>query len=187
MRISKPPEERKQEMLDTAMKVFARKGYEATTMADIAKEMRVVPGLCYRYFPSKEELYHAALTIYANECAAPMLPVLRADYGSLQEYLDALSDTFLQFDGKEKYHSFFHGEGNKLFHQQLESAMLEILLPPMEKLLERLHGKQLIRIEEPRYTARFLLYGQMPVVNDDTLPTEEKIRIISQLIKKLLL
>lgn len=30
-----------QEMIDTAMKVFAKKGYKATTMKDIAKEMNV--------------------------------------------------------------------------------------------------------------------------------------------------
>ena len=32
MRVSKEPEVRKQEMLDTAMRVFAEKGFEATTM-----------------------------------------------------------------------------------------------------------------------------------------------------------
>ena len=44
MRISKDPEVRKREMIDTAMKVFSQKGYEATSMTDLAKEMNVVPG-----------------------------------------------------------------------------------------------------------------------------------------------
>ena len=46
-RISKEPEVRRQEILDTAMSVFMEKGYEAATMRDIAAAMHVVPGLCY--------------------------------------------------------------------------------------------------------------------------------------------
>ena len=57
MRISKDPEVRRREIIDTAMKVFSQNGYEATSMTDIAKEINVVPGLCYRYFKSKQELY----------------------------------------------------------------------------------------------------------------------------------
>ena len=44
-RISKPPEVRRQEILDTAMELFAEKGYEDTSMADIARRMGGVQGL----------------------------------------------------------------------------------------------------------------------------------------------
>ena len=37
MRITKEPEVRKQEILDTALKLFGEKGYEKTSIADIAK------------------------------------------------------------------------------------------------------------------------------------------------------
>ena len=43
MRISKEPEARKQEILETAMKLFAEKGYEKTSISDIAKEMTTFP------------------------------------------------------------------------------------------------------------------------------------------------
>lgn len=43
MRVSKDPEIRKQEIIDVAMQVFAEKGYETTTMKDIAKAADVVP------------------------------------------------------------------------------------------------------------------------------------------------
>ena len=56
MRITKNPKVRKQEILDTALKLFGEKGYENTSIADIAKAIGVAQGLCYRYFPSKEAL-----------------------------------------------------------------------------------------------------------------------------------
>jgi AcrR family transcriptional regulator len=46
----------RQRILDTALRLFAAKGYEQTTMRDIAKEVGCSLGLAYRYFASKEDL-----------------------------------------------------------------------------------------------------------------------------------
>ena len=45
---------------------FARKGYEKTSITDIANEMGVSQGLCYRYYPSKEAMYDEAIEEYAS-------------------------------------------------------------------------------------------------------------------------
>ncbi|HEX5324015.1 MAG TPA: TetR/AcrR family transcriptional regulator, partial [Capsulimonadaceae bacterium] len=44
------------QILDTALALFAEKGYQATTMRDIAAAAGCSLGLAYRYFGSKEEL-----------------------------------------------------------------------------------------------------------------------------------
>ena len=75
-RITKAPEERRQEILDTAMKVFYEKGYEKTSISDIAREMNVAQGLCYRYFSSKEELFDTALDQYAQRQVGQMCRML---------------------------------------------------------------------------------------------------------------
>ena len=41
MRITKEPEVRKQEFLDTALKLFGENGYEKTSITDIAKAIGV--------------------------------------------------------------------------------------------------------------------------------------------------
>ena len=68
-RITKLPEERRKEIIDTAIKLFYEKGYEKTTISDIAKEINVAQGLCYRYFPSKEALFDCAIDQYAQSLA----------------------------------------------------------------------------------------------------------------------
>jgi AcrR family transcriptional regulator len=50
-------EEQRAKILGSARKVFARKGM-AATMADVAAAAGVSQGLAYRYFASKEALFH---------------------------------------------------------------------------------------------------------------------------------
>ena len=72
MRISKEPEERKQEILETAIKLFSVNGFEKTSISDIAKEIGIAQGLCYRYFPSKDVLFQSAINEYSNILVANM-------------------------------------------------------------------------------------------------------------------
>lgn len=44
-------------ILDAALKVFSRKGYADTRMADIAREAEMSYGLVYHYFENKEKLF----------------------------------------------------------------------------------------------------------------------------------
>jgi AcrR family transcriptional regulator len=51
----------KERILEAALMLFADRGYEATTMRDVAREAGASLGLAYRYFASKEEF---ALALY---------------------------------------------------------------------------------------------------------------------------
>src|SRR5258706_12398395 len=48
-------------ILEAARKIFAKKGYEAATVDDVAEAAGVAKGTLYLYFRSKRELYLAAL------------------------------------------------------------------------------------------------------------------------------
>ena len=48
--------DRRQELLDAAVRVFARKGFRAARGGDIAEEAGVAHGLLYHYFRSKDEV-----------------------------------------------------------------------------------------------------------------------------------
>jgi TetR/AcrR family fatty acid metabolism transcriptional regulator len=49
-------EEKRRLLLDAAVRVFARKGYHASRVGDIAEEAGVAYGLLYHYFRSKEDV-----------------------------------------------------------------------------------------------------------------------------------
>ena len=55
----KPAEERRQEILDAALRLFREHGFEEVTVQDVADEAGVATGTVYLYFPSKERLLYA--------------------------------------------------------------------------------------------------------------------------------
>ena len=52
---------RRDEIMTAAEKVFARNGFHATTIADVAKEANLAYGSVYQYFDSKDDLFHALI------------------------------------------------------------------------------------------------------------------------------
>lgn len=77
-------------LLEGALKVFAKHGYHASSMSEIAKESGVSKGLAYHYFSSKEDL----LVSIAEQRLQEYLPLLRGlnEIGDAEERLDFLVD-----------------------------------------------------------------------------------------------
>jgi TetR/AcrR family fatty acid metabolism transcriptional regulator len=49
------------ELLEATRRVIARNGFEGTTIDRVAEEAKVAKGTIYLYFPTKEDLLHAAI------------------------------------------------------------------------------------------------------------------------------
>ncbi len=58
--------ERRQQLIDASVRVFAERGFRGTTIADIAEEAKIALGTIYLYFSSKEDVF-AALNQRFNE------------------------------------------------------------------------------------------------------------------------
>jgi len=52
---------RREQILETALKLFAERGFDATSTRQIAKEVGVAEGLIFHYFPTKASLLTAIL------------------------------------------------------------------------------------------------------------------------------
>jgi TetR/AcrR family fatty acid metabolism transcriptional regulator len=51
-----PPVDRRRQILDAAIRVFARQGFNDCRVSDIAREAEVAYGLVYHYFDSKDQV-----------------------------------------------------------------------------------------------------------------------------------
>jgi AcrR family transcriptional regulator len=87
-RTPKVVEDRREQILEAALLVFARNGYARSTNKDVAKEAGITPGLIYHYFPSKEALLKAVI-----EEASPVQGIRSLT----PEMLDQPVESFLSF------------------------------------------------------------------------------------------
>jgi AcrR family transcriptional regulator len=103
-RTPKVVEDRREHIVQAAMRVFARKGFMRATNKDIATEAGITPGLIYHYFNSKEALLEAVIGSYSpiqviRENPAQMLsqpPETFLRFIVKQMLMMAESETFLQ-------------------------------------------------------------------------------------------
>lgn len=172
MRVTKEPEVRKQEILDTALKLFGEKGYEKTSIADIAKTIGVAQGLCYRYFPSKEALFDSAIEQYADVLVAQFVSFEKDEHRTLRQMIEEMPST--REEQSSKYYPAFHGTQNKKFHDQFSLKVCEKLVPLVEKLLHRAQQRGEIQFDDLQAAANFCVYGQLGILLADDLTQEEK-------------
>lgn len=186
MRISKAPEERRQEILDTAMQLFSIKGYEATSMADIANAMHVARGLCYRYFDSKQKLFEEAMDQYVTLCCSEFIPIIHDRSKSYQVRLKQIAIQMTQLEKTAKYHAFFHQEVNRNLHEQLSLQMCHYLYLHIMEEVHYLEEQGMLHIENADILVRFILYGQIGLIADHSIEMEDTISILLRYIKTLL-
>ena len=152
MRITKEPEERKREILDTAMRLFCENGYEKTSISDIAKAVGVAQGLCYRYFPSKEALFDCAIEQYADELTSRFLLQPNRGRTSLKETIETMS----------------------FFTETKEGDAYTALHAAEADMLERAKRNGEIDIEDTAAAASFCVYGQIGILLNREITLDEK-------------
>ncbi|WP_041239597.1 TetR/AcrR family transcriptional regulator, partial [Gordonibacter pamelaeae] len=117
-RTVKDPEERKAELLDTAMRLFAEKGYDNVSVRSVAREAGVASGLAYHYFDSKQRLFDAAIGHYAERCSEGMRAALDDGALSLDEKIEGAIAAATEH-AAFPHGSRLHAEGNGTLHDRL--------------------------------------------------------------------
>ncbi len=72
-RVSKPPDERREDLLEAARRVFASKGLPNATISDVTEAAGVAKGTFYLYFDSKEALLGALKQRFVDDLVAQAL------------------------------------------------------------------------------------------------------------------
>jgi AcrR family transcriptional regulator len=89
-------EERRSQILASALAVFSQKGFHASNVSDVAARAGVSQGTIYWYFDSKEELFDAAILEYFADFGSEMISALEGG-GSASDKLRALAKNMDRF------------------------------------------------------------------------------------------
>ncbi|WP_234124907.1 TetR/AcrR family transcriptional regulator [Clostridium hydrogenum] len=176
-RISKPPEIRKQEILDEAKKQFLKNGYEGTSMTNIAAAIHVTEGLCYKYFKSKQELFQSVIDKYVEEAYEKFVAVVSDKSMSLEERINLNFKIIKNIETPNGINKYFHNEKNEALHLQIIYKIMNRLSEPFQKIIEEEAKKGTIHIDSSKDVAHFIMFGALGVLLcDDKEDKEERIK-----------
>ena len=156
-------DERRLQILDVAMKVFATHGYRGTTTREIAKVAGISEAIIFRHFQNKEGLYSAILDKKANEGVIPetfsalaRFIVEKDDFGFF--YTLALSVLENQKKDQDFLRLMLHSalEGHEMADAFFEKMVLAVYGFVGEYIRER-QADGAFREIEPRIIARSFL------------------------------
>lgn len=174
MREIKSVEVRKKEILDASISVFQEKGYDKTSISDIAAALGISQGLCYRYFKSKEEIFESAVDAYAQHIADKLIGILEDPSKELPEKISCMPD-FANIEKEDRtYYDIFHGQGTDSFHDRLSLAICRKVCPHVQALFSKECEAGRIRLEDPDTAAAFIVFGQLGILLYKDIPREQK-------------
>jgi AcrR family transcriptional regulator len=165
---SKPPEIRRQELIDTAARLFEERGYEGVSVRDILDAVGGQPGMFYYYFRSKQEIYIATMEDYVSKRLEHKCELLEDESKSFDEKLIVFRELvsgdiagyMKRFAPKDK--NSISDSAYKLWDM---SQMLDRMAKPYSKLIlqgiaeGRLSDRLGITEENAEMYALFALYG----------------------------
>ncbi|OYT42848.1 hypothetical protein B6U90_07700 [Thermoplasmatales archaeon ex4484_6] len=125
----KKHEERRTEIIETAVELFAQHGYDETSVNMIIDRIGIAKGTFYHYFSSKDEL--------------------------LEEIVDLMVEKVEI--GWERISEFLHEERNAHWHLKLEKKLLPSLIDSYRRIIEQGVREGIFDVELPRETAVALL------------------------------
>ena len=91
-------------IVQSAIKLFSSKGYQATTMDSVAKHARISKGLTYFYFKNKEDLYMAVTRHAFEKLNAVFQASVENDKKGLEMIMDVARGFFKFIEENKMYH-----------------------------------------------------------------------------------
>jgi AcrR family transcriptional regulator len=157
-RVTKVPEERKQELIDTAERLFLEKGYEQTTVADIVREIEVAQGTFYYYFSSKEEILEAIIEKDITALEEDVRQIMSREDANAAIKLNAVVNSIIGIStSRREIMNYLHEESNAVMHEKMERHTIERLVPLMTRVVAEGTHAGIFDVQYPTESVEFLL------------------------------
>jgi AcrR family transcriptional regulator len=170
----------KDRILETALKLFSKKGYLGATTREIAKEAGIAEITLFRYFSSKEELFGSVLNKYS------FLPVLKGLLPEIthlpyEEGLKAIAEKFLDVLNSRKdiiqiMHSEIHRYPEKI--HEIYHSFIDEILKVLASYFDGLKKKKVLREFNSEFGARAFLGMLFSYFNLEELLLRKKYKSI---------
>src|SRR2546422_9554119 len=157
-------DDKRKAILDAAVRVFARQGYDASPVGDVAKEAGVAYGLVYHYFGSKEAVLEAVFREQWGRLLAAV--ALAEETGkTAPEQLELVVKIVLRTwrDDPDLVRLLVR-EVTRSPHIQDELDEIGQAFTTLQRIIERGQAEGTLRVDVDAQLAAWMLYGALEEV-----------------------
>lgn len=176
--MAKTKEERRNEIIETAGKLFEEKGYEQTQVQDIVNEIGVAKGLFYYYFKSKDEVMEELADRYADAIIDDVNKLIDKDISTFDK-INRIFQIFI--DSAEKKFGIFMGilnVKNGITHERIFFNVGKKMVPLVTELILSGNDNGECNCSDPKFITEFLVSGLFNILNQ--ISPDEKIDYLKE-------
>ena len=176
--MAKTKEERRNEIIETAGKLFEEKGYEQTQVQDIVNEIGVAKGLFYYYFKSKDEVMEELADRYADAIIDAVNKLIDKDIATFDK-INRIFQIFI--DSAEKKFGIFMGilnVKNGITHERIFFNVGKKMVPIVTELILSGNDNGECNCSDPKFITEFLVSGLFNIMNQ--ISPDEKIDYLKE-------
>lgn len=176
--MAKTKEERRNEIIETAGKLFEEKGYEQTQVQDIVNEIGVAKGLFYYYFKSKDEVMEELADRYADAIIDAVNKLIDKDIATFDK-INRIFQIFI--DSAEEKFGIFMGilnVKNGITHERIFFNVGKKMVPLVTELILSGNDNGECNCSDPKFITEFLVSGLFNIMNQ--ISPDEKIDYLKE-------
>lgn len=159
-RVIKHPDMRRTELLDIAASLFARSGYNATSVDEIIAQAGLSKGAFYHHFPSKEALLDGLAKRAATAAREGIERLLsNPDLTAIQRLNGFIAAGRATETGSTSFRIFasiFMPE-NLVLYYRLHAAVAEVVKEPLSQIIDAGTREGTMKCDDPQATAEIIL------------------------------
>jgi len=161
--VVKPVPTRRDELLDVAQRLFARNGYDGTSVNQIIGELGVSKGAFYHYFESKEDLVEALACRFARATAAQTEDQLRDPTMDAFTKLSAFLHTMRRHkienvhELRATFEPLFRAENLQLY-EKTQRAVVDVVRPILTRIIVEGVKERTFDTPEPESAAETIMH-----------------------------
>lgn len=192
MKISKEYNEKRNEILDAAEKLFSAKGYEKCTVNNILDSVGIAKGTFYYYFKSKEEVLDSIID-RVTEMVVKRVETIAANnqLSPKEKLIHAILSMKVENEIDNEFMDRLHKPENALIHQKSLTLMVKRITPYFDKIIAEGINKGVFKSEFPKQYLQIFLTSSMTLLDDGIFKAsiEEQqmiIRALAALLEKMM-
>ena len=154
---------RREQVLDTAARMFFERGFEATTTQDIGGELGLLKGSIYYYISSKEELLYEIIERYHDDTREYFERILTSDAAPVDKIRELITVETAHTASNITRSSLFYTEWRSLSTERQETIVAERARHEhaVEQWIRAAQGSGAVRREIDPKIATFAIFGMV--------------------------